>query len=170
MALTLKTNQLTFIYKGSLRNTNDFTSNAAKFSHDWAIALANGTGSGYANYAYQDQLTINASSSTTLDLTALTDEFGVSRTFTKVKVLAIRLNSSSDTAATLNVGAAATNIFSSIFADSTDIVKVRYQGWVVFACKDATGYAVSGTVKSLKIANNSASNSVTVDVVIVGEI
>jgi hypothetical protein len=170
MALTLKTNQLTFIYKGSLRNTNDFSSNAAKFSHDWAIALANGTGSGYANYAYQDQLTINASSSTTLDLRALTDEFGVSRTFTKVKVLAIRLNASSDTSATLNVGAAATNIFSAFLADDTDIVKVRYQGWFVVAAKDATAFTVDATNKDLKIANNSASNSVTVDVVIVGEI
>jgi hypothetical protein len=169
MSNSLKTNTLTWQFNGSYRATNDYGSNAAKFDHDWAIALANGTGSGYANFAYQDQLTITASSSSTLDLTALVDEFGVTQTMTKVKVLAIRLYSSSDTSATLNVGAAAATIFSPMFAASNDIAVVRYQGWLVFACKDATAYTVDATHKSLKIANNSSTQSITVDVVIVGE-
>lgn len=168
MAQTLRTNSLTFIFNGSYRNTTDYDPISQKFDHNWAIALSNGTGSGSANFAYQDQLTINASSSTTVDLSSLTDAFGNAIAPTLIKVLAVRLYSSSDTSATLNVGAAATDIFSSIFANSSDIAIVRYQGWLVFACTDATGYDVSSTVKNLKIANNSSSQSVVVDLVVVG--
>lgn len=168
MATSLNTNRLSFVFNGSYRATNDYGSKAAKFDHDWAIALTNGTGSGSANFAYQDQLTIAASSSTTIDLSSLTDEFGSAAAPTICKLLAIRLYSSSDTAATLSVGAAASNIFSAHLADPTDIVKVRYQGWAVFAAPDATGYAIDATHKNLKIANNSSTQSVTVDFVFVG--
>lgn len=168
MATSLKVNKLSFVFDGSYRATNDYGSKAAKFDHDWAIALTNGTGSGNANFAYQDQLTINASSSQTIDLNSLTDEFGSPIAPSKIKLLAIRLNSSTDTAASLNVGAAASNKFSPMFADPSDIAVVRYQGWMIFACLDATGYAVDATHKDLKIANNSASNSAVVDLVVIG--
>lgn len=170
MATSLKVSDLGFVFGGSFRKTNDFGSVAAKFDHDWAIALANGTGSGYANFAWQDQLTITASSSSTIDLRALTDEFGTSQTVARVKVFAVRLNASSDTSATLNVGAAASNPWAAPFAATNDVAVVRYQGWLVFACKDATAYVTSTTSKDVKIANNSSTQSVTVDVVVVGEI
>lgn len=168
MATSLNVNKLSMIFNGSYRATNDYGSKAAKFDHDWAIALTNGTGNGSANFAYQDQITIAASSSSTVDLYALTDEFGTAMVPIICKLLAIRLYSSSDTAASLNVGAAASNIFSAHLADSTDIVKVRYQGWAVFACMDATGYVIDATHRNLKILNNSSTQSVTVDLVVVG--
>lgn len=168
MATSLKVNNLAMVFNGSYRATNDYGSKAAKFDHDWAIALTNGTGSGSANFAYQDQLTISASSSSTVDLNALTDEFGNAIAPSKVKLLAIRLYSSSDTAASLNIGGAASNTFSAIVANANDIVVCRYQGWIVFACTDSTGYAVDATHKDLKILNNSSTQSVVVDLVVVG--
>lgn len=165
---SLKSNQLTFIFNGSYRTTTDYDPIASKFDHNWAIELANGTGSGQANFAYQDQITITASSSSTVDLFALTDAFGNSVAPTICKVLAIRLYSSSDTAASINVGAAASNIFSPHLAASNDIVVIRYQGWAIFVAKDATGYAIDATHRNLKILNNSATQSVVVDLVMVG--
>lgn len=165
---SLRTQQLAFIFNGSYRTTTDYDSIAAKFDHNWAIALAAGTGSGQANFAYQDSITIAASSSTTVDLFALTDAFGNVVAPTICKVLAIRLKSSAYAAASLNVGAAAANIFSPHLAASNDIFVVRYQGWVIFVAKDATAFPIDATHRNLKILNNSTTQSVDVDLVVVG--
>jgi hypothetical protein len=151
MATSLRTNDLRFVFDGSYRATNDFGSKAAPFEHAWAIALANGTGSGYANFAWQDQVTIT-------------------QLMARVKVLAIRLTSSSDTAATISVGGAASDPWAAIVGNTNDLITVRYQGWMVLACLDATGYVTSGTSKVVKILNNSSTQSVTCDIVVVGEI
>lgn len=167
MADTLKTNQLTFIFDGSYRTTNDYGSKAARFDHDWAITLANGTGNNQCNFAYQDQITITASGSSTIDLFALTDEFGAAVAPAKAKVIAIRLYSSTDTAASLNVGAAASNIFAAHLANSNDIIVVPYTGmWIATAPR--SGFTIDATNRNLKIANNSATQSVVVDFVMVG--
>lgn len=168
MAQTLKTNNLQFVFDGSYRNTNDFATDASRFLHSWVLSLTNGTGSGNANFAWADQLTINASSSTTLDLSSLTDRFGNAIAPTIVKLFAIRLTSSSDTAATISIGNAAATQWVSILEGTNDLAKIRYQGFAIFACKDATGYAIGGSNKSLKILNNSGTQSVVVDVLVVG--
>lgn len=165
---SLRVNELSFVFNGSYRTTTDYDPIASKFDHDWAIELTNGTGSGNANFAYQDQLTISASSSSTVNLYALTDAFGNAIAPARAKLVAVRLYSSSDTAATINVGAAASDVFSPMFADDTDIAVVRYQGWVVWVAKDATAYVIDNTNKNLKIANNSATQSVVVDLVVIG--
>jgi hypothetical protein len=170
MATSLRTNDLRFVFDGSYRATNDFGSKAAAFEHDWAIVLANGTGSGYANFAWQDQVTIVASGNTTFDLRALADEFGTTQLMARVKVIAIRLTSSSDTAATISVFGAASDPWAAPVGNVNDLVTVRYQGWMVLACLDATGYVTSGTSKVVKILNNSSTQSVTCDIVVVGEI
>jgi hypothetical protein len=170
MATTLRTNDLRFVFDGSYRATNDFGSKACPFEHEWAITLANGTGSGYANFAWQDQVTIAASGNTTFDLRALADEFGTTQLMARVKVLAIRLTSSSDTAATISVFGAGSDPWAAPVGNVNDLVTVRYQGWMVLACLDATGYVTSGTSKVVKILNNSSTQSVTCDIVVVGEI
>lgn len=169
MATSLKVNELTMKFNGSYRATNDYGSKAAKFDHDWAIALTNGTGAGSANFAYQDQITITATSNNAFDLYGgMTDEFGTAIVPSTLKLVAIRLNTSTDTAATISIGNGASNQWISAIEGTNDLVKVRLGGWVVFACTDATGYAVSNTNKTLKILNNSATQSVTVDLVVVG--
>jgi hypothetical protein len=170
MATSLRTNQLTFIFDGSFRKTNDYNGVATPFKHDWAIALANGTGSGYANFAWQDEYTIAASGNQVVDLRALTDDYGTAQVCTKVAVLAIRLNASSDTAATISVGNAASNGFTGICSSLTATIPIRYEGWVVWVCKDATKMATSATDRNVKILNNSSTQSVDVDVVVIGEI
>jgi hypothetical protein len=170
LATTLRTNQLTFIFDGSFRSTNDYNGKSAPFKHDWAVALANGTGSGNANFAWQEEYTIAASGNQVVDLRALVDEFGTTQVVSRVAVIAIRLNASSDTAATLAVGNAASNAFTGLCSSTTATLPVRYQGWFVFVCSDATKLATSATDRNIKILNNSASQSVDVDVVVVGEI
>jgi len=168
MAQTLKTNALQILFDGSYRNTNDFGTDASRFLHSWSLALTNGTGSGNANFAWSDQITITSSSSSTIDLSSLTDRFGNAIAPTKIKAIGIRLTSSTDTAASISVGAAASNQWTSLLQDATDLIKIRYQGSFMAMCTDSTGYAVSGTNKSLKILNNSATQSVVVDVFVIG--
>lgn len=168
MAQTLKTNELKFVFDGSYRNTNDFGTDASRFLHSWVLNHTNGTGSGNTNFAWSDQLTITASNSSTIDLSSLTDRFGNAIAPSKIKVLAIRLTSSSDTAATISIGGAASNAWTSLLENSSDLLKIRYQGSFMAMCTDSTGYAISGTNKNLKILNNSATQSVVVDVLVVG--
>lgn len=169
MAQTLSVNNLQFVLDASYRNTHDYGTDPAKFLHSWVIALTNGTGSGNANFAYSDQITIASSSSTTINLYSLTDRFGNAMAPSAVKLFAVRLYSSSDTAATISIGGStAGNEWLSLLPNSSDLITVRYQGSFIAMCKDATGYAVSNTNKNIKITNNSATQSVVVDVVVVG--
>lgn len=168
MAQTLKTNALQFLFDGSYRNSNDFGTDPSRFLHSWLLPLTNGTGANNANFAWSDKLTITASNSSTIDLSSLTDRFGNAIAPTIIKLFGVKLVSSTDTAATISIGNAASNQWVSVIEGTNDLVKIRYGGFAVFGCKDATGYAVSGTNKNLKILNNSATQSVIVDVVVVG--
>lgn len=173
MAISLRTNTLTFIYDGSLRKTNEFAYGVtAAIKHDWAIALANGTGSGNANFAWQDQITIAATANSVIDLRALTDEFGVAQVVTKVAVFAVRLtsNTPADVTGTLSVFGAAADPWAAPVGNVNDLMTVTYQGWLVLVSKTAAKYATSASSKNVKILNNSATAAATVDVVVVGEI
>lgn len=167
MAQTLKTNQLQFVLDASYRNTNDYGTDPSRFLHSWVHSLTNGTGNNQANFAYADQITIASSSSTTIDMFSLTDRFGNAIAPSKAKLIAVRLYSSSDTSASLNIGAAASNIFAAHLANSNDIIVVPYTGmWIATAPR--SGFTIDATNRNLKIANNSATQSVVVDFVLVG--
>jgi hypothetical protein len=168
MAQTLKTQLLNFSLDAFYSNTNDFSTDTARFLHSWVLSLTNGTGANNANFAWSDKLTITSSSSSTIDLSSLTDRFGNVIAPTKVKLFGVKLVSSTDTAATISIGNAAGNQWVSILAGTNDLVNIRYGGFAVFGCADSTGYAISGTNKDLKILNNSATQSVIVDVVVIG--
>lgn len=168
MSQSLKVNNLQVVVDATYKNTHDFGTDIAKIFHSWVLSLTNGTGSGSANFAWSDQITITASGSSTIDLSSLTDRFGNAIAPTIVKLLMVRLTSSSDTAASISLGGAASNAWTALLLNSSDLLKIRYQGFALFACKDATGYAVGGSDKNLKILNNSSTQSVVVDVAILG--
>ena len=151
----------------AMGKTDDFANQTRSISDSWTNSLTIGTGAGNGDQCFADQRTLAGSANETLDLQSLTTSFGVAVVFTKVKVLAIKVVST-NADSTITVGASGASAFNTPFAgDDTFAVTVRPGGWVLWACDDTTAYAVSGTVKDLKIVNNSSS-SLDYKIIIIG--
>ena len=132
-----------------------------------AISLLNGTGAGQADMVFTDTRTVNASSNEDLDLAAsLTDAFGASMTFARIK--AIVVSAASGNTNNVNVTRPASNGVP-LFLAAGDGMAVRPGGVLAWACSDATGVAVTaGTGDLINFANSSSGTSVTYSVVIIG--
>lgn len=120
-----------------------------------------------ANEAYGRVRSIAVNSSENIDLSGvLTDGFGNTIAFTAVKELVIV---NLDDFATLTVGAAASNAFSTLFADATDAIKVPPRGSLRITAPKS-GFAVTaGTGDILKVASsNDGSGPVKYVIAIVG--
>lgn len=141
------------------------------FTDVWELKLASGTGDGNCDLYFRDTRTLTTGADESLDLAgSLTDPFGSTITFAKIKFLAVKNNS---TTQTISVGGAAANQFAGMFGDTTDILDILPNtadedgGWAVIIC-DPAGVAVTGgTGDLLKIAN-SAGATATYDIIIVG--
>jgi len=148
----------------------DLVTASAPLDYRARVQLASGTGAGQADLLFSDTRTINASSNDDLDLAAgLTDAFGASLTFARIKGLIV-------TAAAANsnnvlVGGDATNTFLTWVGAEADNVILRPGATLaLFAGEaDATGYAVTASTGDLlRISNSGAGSSVTYSIVIVG--
>lgn len=121
-----------------------------------------------ADRLFTDNRTLSASASEDLDLAGvLTDAFGATLTFARIKGLVIK----AATANTNNVivGNAASNGFITWCGGATNTVTVRPGGVFALWAPDATAYAVTaGTGDLLHIANSGAGTSVTYDVILIG--
>ncbi|MGE3520995.1 MAG: hypothetical protein AB7J63_18795, partial [Vicinamibacterales bacterium] len=137
-------------------------------SLDWTQLFSSGTGANQASNLFHDRRTINASSSEDLDLAgSLTNKFGTTLTFTKIKAFAIRAAAANTN--NVQVGGAAENGWVGWVADASDIVSIKPGGVLLWVAPNASGGAVSaGDGDLLKIANSGGSTSVTYDVVILG--
>lgn len=146
------------------------TTNSGSFN--FSSSLANGTGEGKCSVFYVDEISIAAGATANLDLSgALTDVFGASIAFTKIRLMYIELISSTlSTGSSIYVGGHATAAFSSFFGDATDKIRIRLGGCMQLSCSDSTGYPVTlTTADMLKIQNNDGSNPVIVRVGFAGE-
>lgn len=132
------------------------------------IKLANGTGADQADQLYHDQRTVSASSNEDLDLAGgLSDAFGSTLTFARVKLLAVY-------AATGNtnnviVTQPASNGVPGLFDAAGDGVVVRPGGLFLWIAPDATAAVVTASTGDLiNVENSSSGTSVTYDLVIIG--
>lgn len=146
----------------------DLASGSFPLSVNTTVDLSDGTGAGSADLLFSDRRTLAASTSESLDLAgSLTDAFGATITFARVK--AIYIAAASGNTNNVLVGGAASNGFATWVGDATDVVVVRPGGALLLAAPDATAYAVTAaTGDLLKIANSGSGTSVTYDVVIIG--
>lgn len=135
----------------------------------YKLDLTDGTGAAQANQQWHASRTLTAGTSETLDLSgSLTDAFGTTVAFARIKAILIK-NTSANAAGVLTVGGAASNPWYAPFGAATDTVKIRPGGVLLLACDDATGYAVTaGTGDRLQLANGDGSNSLTYEIVVVG--
>lgn len=136
----------------------------------WALSLADGVAAGQANLMWFDSGTIAASANVDLDLAGgLTDSFGNSLTFVKVKALVVKAAAGNTN--NVIVGGATSNAWSTLFGDATDKIVVRPGGGfgISVGSADLNGYAVTASTGDLlRLANSSSGTSVSYEIAIIG--
>lgn len=146
----------------------DFAIPAAPLQKVFSKLLTSGTGADQADRIWHDQRTLTASSTENLDLAGvLTDSFGATVTFARVKLLWIYAAAGNTN--NVIVGGEATNGWATWVGAAAHTVTIRPGGLMFLAAPDATAYAVTaGTGDLLKIANSGGGSSVTYDVIVIG--
>ncbi|MEO3875527.1 hypothetical protein ABGB18_42670 [Nonomuraea sp. B12E4] len=131
------------------------------------LNFAEGAGAGQANMIWHDKVTINASSTQTVDLAGtLTGPFGTTLTFARVKMLLV-LASPGNTN-NVNVVRDSTNGVP-LFLAAGDGVPVKPGGMLWWYDPTAAGVSVTaGSGDLLNLVNSGAGTSVSADVVVVG--
>ncbi len=165
--MALNNTKLTLSLASTQTNPLDLATGQAPLNYLKSIALSSGTGTNQADRIWHDQRTLAASGSETIDLAgALTDVFGATLTFARIKMVLIVASAANTNA--VNVNREATNGVP-LFLAASDGIPVRPGGLFCWAAPDATAVAVTaGTGDLLAIANSGAGTSVTYDVVIIG--
>ena len=131
--------------------------------------LANGTAAGQADRIYAGTRTLAASTTEDLDLAGgLTDAFGSTITFVKVKALLIVAAAANTN--NVVVGAASANQWVTRFnSTGTTTLRPGATACYIAGSADATGWTVTASTGDLlKVANSGAGSSVSYDIVIVG--
>jgi hypothetical protein len=166
--MALDTSSVVLSVTGSQSNAIDFTTGIAPLARTYQMLYSTGTGAGSADRIWHDQRTIAPSGTDDLDLAGvLTDVFGATVTFARVKALMVAAASGNTN--NVIVGNAATNGFITWVGAATHTVTVRPGGFLALAASDATSYAVTaGTGDLLRIANSGAGTSVVYDIVVIG--
>lgn len=133
-----------------------------------ADSLANGTGIDSADLLWHDVRALSATSSETIDLAGgITDQFGATVTFARIRGMIIR-NQTTTANAVLDIGGASSNEWTGWVGAAGDIVKVGPDGVMMIWNPSAAGFAVTaGTGDVLKINNGSAVD-ITYQIVLIG--
>ncbi len=152
-----------------LTSTSVLSTAKDKLTYAKTWNITDGAGTLKAETIYRDQRTLAASATEDIDLAGVvTDSFGTTITFTKVKVILIY----GATANTNNVqvGGAASNAFINWVSSATDVIEVGPNGIFFLMNPIAAGYAVTDlTGDLLTITNGGGGTSVTYDIIIIGE-
>lgn len=127
--------------------------------------LSNGTSAGQASAQFSDTRTLSASASENLDLAGgLTNGFGATLTFTKIKLLFVRAASGNTNAVQVSRGS---SNGVPLFLAASDGLTLQPGAWFVWF--DPTGITVTaGTGDILTVANAAGGSSVSYDLIIVG--
>lgn len=132
------------------------------------IVLAQGTGSGRADIAYQDKSrTLAASATENLDLAGvLTDVFGA--TITDAKVKAIEVWADPGNTNDVVFGGAASNAFVGPFGGTLPTMALQPGGRAVIVAPNAGWTVTAGTGDILKVTNGGAGTPVTYGIKVLG--
>lgn len=175
MSTTLTVNPIRMNVGWDFESTTSFGTNVVNTANFlYTKTMANGTGSGNSQKMYATTYTIAASTTQSVDLAgALTDFFGSTITFSKIKVIYVEL-ATTTAASSIKVGggsdAAGTAALINWVGAANDLVRVRNGGCFMLACTDGTGYAVTATTADiLGITNEDGANSATVNLFVCGE-
>lgn len=128
------------------------------------LNMDDGTAANQSDLVFSDERTTAGNDD--LDLAGvLTDFYGSTLTFARVKCILIKADSGNGV--NLHVGGATSAV--GIFADATDELVVRPGGAAMVFAPDATAYAIgAGTTDVLRVAPSDGATSVTYDIMVIG--
>lgn len=153
--------------QSTFTNELDKLTVSAPLSLTDAHAFTDGAGASKAQVRWSDTRSLGTGASEDLDLaSALTDAFGRTVTFTKVKGFYFKFNGDDGL---LKIGGAAATQFVNWVGDATDIVQLVPGGAFMIIAPDANGYAVGAGASDLLKVLNSGVDTQTYDVIIWGE-
>ncbi len=151
-----------------LANSLDVGSVTYPVSYGANYLFTDGTGADNAKEMWTDTRTLTASAAENLDLAGvLTDVFGNTLTFTKIKAIIVKADSANTN--DVVIGNHATAAFFPMFGAATHTCLVKPGGMVAFVAPNATGYAVTATTADMLTMTNSAgSTSVIYTIIVIG--
>jgi hypothetical protein len=151
----------------SLTSAQDLTTPSAPFSLGRQINFTDGAGVGQANQIWADKGTISASATNTLDLAgSLSDAFGVSLSFARIKLL--YLAAAPGNVNSINLVRPASNGVPLLLA-AGDGIPVVPGGAILWVAPTAAGVPVTaGTGDLIDLVNAGGGSSVAYDITIIG--
>lgn len=131
------------------------------------LLLTNGPGANQADRLFTDHRVVTASATDSLDLSgALTDAFGVTVTFARVKFVAV-IAAPTNTNNVVVTRPATNGV--PLFSAASDACPVRPGGFIAWGAADATAVPVTaGTGDLLDIVNSAGGTSVEYDIIVIG--
>lgn len=162
--------KIKLVVDATLTGANDLGNPAQNVVYTKTINLSNGSGANAAESIWTDTRTLGASASENLDLAGvLTDAFGSTITFNKVKAVVVA--AASTNANDVVLGGHATAAWTAPFGDVTDKINVKPGGFFVLTAPNANGLAVTATTADmLTVTNSAGTTGVTYDIIIIGEV
>jgi len=117
--------------------------------------FGNATTADNVDLKYTATLTFTASTAQTLDLTALTDIYGGTVNFARIRSITISITSPTTDGATLTIGAAGTNPWAAILGTTGTYImqaptSTNASMWIATA-PNTTGWITGGSSKNLKL-------------------
>lgn len=154
----------------TLTKSLDLAAGSLPLTYTQQQAFTDGAGANKIEAIWHDQRTLAASTTEDLDLAGgLTDGFGDSITFNKVK--AVLVKAAAGNTNDVVVGGASSNQWAAPFGDVSDKVNVKPGGLFLLTAPDANGLAVvGGTGDLLRVGNGGSGTSVTYDIIVLGEV
>jgi hypothetical protein len=155
-------------FSSLLTSALDFSTPSSQADISQHYPLTSGTGANQADKVWTDQRTLAASATENLDLAGvLTDAFGATLTFVKVKAILVRAASGNTN--DVLVGGHASAAFVNWVSDATDVIVVKPGGLFLLVAPNAAGYGVTATTGDLlKVTNSAGTTGVTYDIAILG--
>lgn len=164
MALSTK---LTMNLAATLTSPLDLSTPDDALSYIARFTLTSGTGANQADMLWHDQRTLAASGTENLDLAgSLTNAFGATQTFARVKLLAVAAASGNTNDVQVQRGS---SNGVTIFMAASDGLLVKPGGLFLWVAPGATAVPVTGGSSDiLTVTNSAGSTSVTYDVIVIG--
>lgn len=126
-----------------------------------------GTAADQVDLKYSKTLTFASATAQTLDLTALTDVYGGTVNFARIRSITISMKSTTD-GATLTIGNAASNAWTAILGATGTLVMqaatTTNQSILVLTAPNTTGWATGGSSKNLKLLPSSHAFDVDIEI------
>lgn len=139
----------------------------ATIGQTFTTTLGNATTADNVDLKYTTTLTFTASTAQTLDLTALTDIYGGTVNFARIRTMTLKQKSTTD-GATLTLGAAAANPWAAIWGTTgTHIMQASTStndAGLIITAPNTTGYVTSGSSKNLKLLPSAHAFSVDIEI------